>query len=169
LFFGRIHPDKGTAAAIQVAARVGRPLVIAGIIQDQAYFDAAVAPFIDGDRVRYLGPIGPDQRVELLGGAHALLHLIDFDEPFGFSVVEAMACGTPVIAFDRGSMRELIDEGLTGVLVKDVDGASKAVAAVEALDRSDIRTTAVSRFSSDRMVDEYVSVYDEVLITAGGR
>ena len=160
LFFGRIHPDKGTAAAIEVAARAGLPLVIAGIIQDQAYFDAAVAPHIDGDRVRYLGPIGPEQRAELLGGAHALLHLIDFDEPFGFSVVEAMACGTPVIAFDRGSMRELIDDGVTGVLVKDVDGAIEAVARVATFDRADIRATAVRRFGSDRMVDAYVAVYE---------
>ncbi|MEY2460217.1 MAG: hypothetical protein QOG30_2047 [Acidimicrobiaceae bacterium] len=163
LFFGRIHPDKGTAAAIDVAARVGRPLVIAGIIQDQAYFDTAVAPHIDGDRVQYLGPVGPEKRSELLGGAHALLHLIDFDEPFGFSVVEAMACGTPVIAFDRGSMRELIDDGVTGMLVTDAAGASEAVARVEALDRANIRAIAVSRFSSARMVDAYVSVYEQLL------
>jgi glycosyltransferase involved in cell wall biosynthesis len=165
LFFGRIHPDKGTAAAIDVAARVGRPLVIAGIIQDQAYFDTAVAPHVDGDRVQYLGPVGPDQRSELLGGAHALLHLIDFDEPFGFSVVEAMACGTPVIAFDRGSMGELIDDGVTGMLVTDTAGASEAVARVEVLDRANIRATAVSRFSSGRMVDAYVSVYEQLLAT----
>jgi glycosyltransferase involved in cell wall biosynthesis len=163
LFFGRIHPDKGTAAAIEVAARAGLPLVIAGIIQDQAYFDSAVAPLIDGDRVRYLGPIGPDQRTELLGGAHALLHLIEFDEPFGFSVVEAMACGTPVIAFDRGSMSELIDDGFTGVLVNGVDAATMAVARVETFDRANIRATAVSRFGVDRMVDAYVAVYEQLL------
>lgn len=163
LFFGRIHPDKGTAAAIDVAAHTGLPLVIAGIIQDQPYFDTAVAPLVDGDRVRYLGPIGPDQRTELLGGAHALLHLIDFDEPFGFSVVEAMACGTPVIALDRGSMRELIEDGVTGLVVNDLDGANKAVARAGTLDRANIRATAVSRFGADRMVDAYIAVYEQVL------
>ena len=163
LFFGRIHPDKGTTTAIDVAARAGLPLVIAGIIQDQAYFDNAVAPHLDGDRVRYLGPIGPEQRVDLLGGADALLHLIDFDEPFGFSVVEAMACGTPVIAFDRGSMRELIDDTVTGMLVSDVDAAVDAVVAVRQLDRESIRSLAVSRFGRDRMVDAYVSVYETVI------
>jgi glycosyltransferase involved in cell wall biosynthesis len=163
LFFGRIHPDKGTAIAIEVAARAGLPLIIAGIIQDHAYFDAMVAPHLDDDRVRYLGPIGPEARSDLLGGAHALLHLIDFDEPFGFSVVESMACGTPVIAFDRGSMRELIDEGVSGMLVSGVDAAADAVARVGAFDRATIRATAVERFGRDRMVDAYVAVYEKVL------
>jgi glycosyltransferase involved in cell wall biosynthesis len=163
LFFGRIHPDKGTAAAIEVAARAGVPLVIAGIIQDQAYFDMAVAPHIDGERVRYVGPVGPDERTELLGAAHALLHLIGFEEPFGFSVVEAMACGTPVIAFERGSMRELVDDGVTGLLVRDVDDATDAVARVGGFDRAKIRAAAVGRFGVDRMVGEYIAVYEQVL------
>jgi glycosyltransferase involved in cell wall biosynthesis len=163
LFFGRIHPDTGTAEAIEVAARVGRPLVIAGIIQDQPYFDEAVAPRVDGDRVRYLGPIGPERRPELLGGADALLHLIDFDEPFGFSVAEAMACGTPVIAFDRGSMRELIDDGVTGMIAADLDDAIEAVTKVGTLDRAAIRAMAVRRFGRDRMIDAYVAVYEQVL------
>ncbi|MEY2422543.1 MAG: hypothetical protein QOI95_2610 [Acidimicrobiaceae bacterium] len=160
LFFGRIHPDKGTSTAIEVAKRAGLPLVIAGIIQDQEYFDAAVAPHVDGTRVQYLGPIGSDRRAEVLGGAHALLHLIEFDEPFGFSVVEAMACGTPVIAFDRGSMRELVDDGVTGALVRDVGAAVMAVPTVALLDRHNIRSTATRRFGRDRMVDAYVSVYE---------
>jgi glycosyltransferase involved in cell wall biosynthesis len=138
-------------------------LVIAGIIQDQRYFDDEVAPHIDGARVQYLGAIGPEQRRELLGGAHALLHLIDFDEPFGFSVVEAMACGTPVIAFDRGSMSELIDDGATGALVRDVGEAVQAVPRVAAFDRAAIRASTVRRFSRDRMVDDYVRVYEQVV------
>ena len=108
LFFGRIHPDKGTAAAIEVAARAGRRLVIAGIVQDEDYFRAEVEPHLDGDRVRYVGPVDAAERSAVLGHAYALLHLIDFDEPFGYSVVEAMAAGTPVIAFRRGSMAELV-------------------------------------------------------------
>ena len=168
LFFGRIHPDKGTAEAIEVARRAGRRLVIAGIIQDERYFRDEVAPHIDGDRVRFVGPVVAAERAEVLGGAHALLHLIDFDEPFGYSVVEAMACGTPVIAYDRGSMAELIDEGTTGFLVGDVDGAADAVGRVERLDRDGIRASAVKRFDRATMVEQYVAVYDAVLAGRAG-
>ena len=163
LFYGRIHPDKGTAHAVEVARTTGLPLVIAGIVHDQQYFDEAVAPHIGDDHVRYIGPVSADKRSQLLGGAHALLHLIDFDEPFGLSVVEAMACGTPVIAFRRGSMPELIDDGTTGMIVDDIDAASRAVARVSALDRVAIRATAVHRFSRDRMISDYISVYEQVL------
>jgi glycosyltransferase involved in cell wall biosynthesis len=163
LYFGRIHPDKGTVEAIDVAAQCELPLVVAGIVQDERYFEEQVAPRIDGDRVRFVGAVGPDERSELLGGAHALLHLISFDEPFGYSVVEAMACGTPVIAIDRGSMPELIVGGTTGFLVEDVAGAVAAVAAAAALDRSAIRAHAVERFGVGRMVDAYVEVYETLL------
>ena len=163
LFYGRIHPDKGTVHAIDVARESGMPLVIAGIVHDQRYFEEAVAPHIDGRRVRYLGPIGTDTRSRVLGEAHALLHLVDFDEPFGLSVVEAMACGTPVIAFRRGSMPELIDEGVTGMIVDNIEAATAAVAQVGALDRASIRATSVHRFGRNRMVDEYLKVYQHVL------
>ena len=126
LFFGRIHPDKGTVEAIDVAEELGLPLLLAGIVQDRRYFDELVAPRIDGERVRFVGAVGPAERSEVLGGARALLHLIGFDEPFGFSVVEAMACGTPVIAFRRGSMPELIEHGVSGFLVDDVEAAVAA-------------------------------------------
>lgn len=165
-YFGRIHPDKGTATAIAAAAHTGLPLLIAGIIQDRAYFDTQVAPHLDGDRVRFLGPICADDRAEFLGGARALLHLIDFDEPFGLSVVEAMACGTPVIAFDRGSMRELIADGVTGRVVTDLDGAVAAVEEVVTLDRAAIRDVAVARFGVDRMVDQYLAVYEQAIADA---
>jgi glycosyltransferase involved in cell wall biosynthesis len=168
LFFGRIHPEKGTAEAIDVAARCGMPLVIAGIVQDERYFDEQIAPRIDGDKVTFIGAVGPDERSELLGGAHALLHLISFDEPFGYSVVEAMACGTPVIACKRGSMPELIDNGVTGFLVDGAADAPAAVAASSTLDRPSIRAHAVARFRVGRMVDEYLAAY-EALLAAGSR
>ncbi|MGI8972595.1 MAG: glycosyltransferase family 4 protein [Gaiella sp.] len=163
LFFGRIHPDKGTAEAIDVAERSGMPLVIAGIVQDQRYFDERVAPRVDGVRVSFVGAVSADERSELLGGAHALLHLIGFDEPFGFSVVEAMACGTPVIAFERGSMAELIEEGTTGFLVGDIEAAVATVDRAATLDRTSIRANAVSRFGLTQMVDAYLDAYGEVI------
>jgi glycosyltransferase involved in cell wall biosynthesis len=163
LFFGRIHPDKGTAEAIDVALESGLPLVIAGIVQDQPYFDEVIAPRIDGTLVSFVGPVSPEERSELLGGAQALLHLIGFDEPFGYSVVEAMACGTPVIAFERGSMAELIDEGATGFLVGDVKAAIAAVGKVAALDRVAIRDRAVARFGVERMVGAYLDAYATVI------
>jgi glycosyltransferase involved in cell wall biosynthesis len=169
LFFGRIHPDKGTAEAIEVAERCGIPIVIAGIVQDEEYFRSRVEPRIDGDRVRYLGAVPAAECSDVLGGALALLHLIGFDEPFGFSVAEAMATGTPVIAFDRGSMRELIDDGVTGRIVTDTTTAIEAVAQVATLDRARIRALAQERFGVDRMVDAYVEVYEEVVGGGHGR
>jgi glycosyltransferase involved in cell wall biosynthesis len=163
LFFGRIHPDKGTVEAIAAAEQLGLPLLIAGIVQDQRYFDERVAPRIDGDRVRFLGPVGAAERSGLLGGARALLHLIGFEEPFGFSVVEAMACGTPVVAFRRGSMPELIEHGVTGFLVDDVGEAVSAVGQAAALDRVRIRASTVARFGRARMVDEYLDAYAKVI------
>jgi glycosyltransferase involved in cell wall biosynthesis len=163
LYFGRIHPDKGTAHAIEVARRADRPLVIAGIIQDERYFADEVAPHVDNDRVHYVGPVEAADRAKVLGEAHALLHLIDFDEPFGFSVVEAMASGTPVIAYERGSMAELIDHGSTGYLVADVESALQAVATAGDLDRTAIRTSTVARFDVVAMVDRYAALYRAVL------
>jgi glycosyltransferase involved in cell wall biosynthesis len=163
LFFGRIHPEKGTARAIEVARRAGLPLVIAGIVQDQAYFERRVKPHIDGERVRFLGPVNAQERAELLGKARALLHLIEFDEPFGFSVIEAMACGTPVIAHRRGSMPELVRHGKNGFLVDSIDGAVEAARLARKLDPSRIRGTVAQAFSAKRMVDEYISVYQNLV------
>jgi glycosyltransferase involved in cell wall biosynthesis len=163
LFFARIHPHKGTAHAIEVARRTGRRLLIAGPIQDETYFAKEVQPYIDGDRVRYLGNVPHGERADVLGGAHALLHLIDFDEPFGFSVVEAMACGTPVIAYDRGSMSELITHGRTGYLVGGIDAAVQAVEQVESLNRKVIRTLTTERFDYVEMAKRYVEVYRHLL------
>jgi glycosyltransferase involved in cell wall biosynthesis len=163
LFFGRIHPDKGTAHAIEVARRCGRRLDIAGIVQDEEYFRNEVEPFVDGEQVRYLGAVDAAARSEVLASAHALLHLIDFDEPFGYSVVEAMACGTPVVANSRGSMGELIEHGVTGYLVNDIDSAVAAVDAAGELDRRRIADAAADRFTVATMIDKYVSVYRDVI------
>jgi glycosyltransferase involved in cell wall biosynthesis len=162
-FLGRIHPDKGTATAIAVAARAGVPLVIAGIVQDHEYFERWVEPHIDGDRVTYLGPVGPNRRQEVLGSARALFHLIEFDEPFGFSVVEAMACGTPVIAHPRGSMPEIIQPGVNGFLVGSIDEAADAVGDAARLDRAGARRSIEGRFSAARMVDDYLALYHRIL------
>ena len=163
LFFGRIHPDKGVHDAIEVARKTGKKLIIAGIIQDENYFKEQVEPHVDDSKVKYIGSVGSEKRQEVLGGALALLHLIHFDEPFGLSVVESMACGTPVIAYGRGSMPEIICHGSTGFIVDDVDAAVQAVARIGSLDRHDCRQEVVRRFTSKRMAHEYVKVYHKIL------
>jgi glycosyltransferase involved in cell wall biosynthesis len=163
LFFGRIHPDKGVAEAIEVARATGIPLVIAGIIQDQGYFDREVAPHVDDRAVRYIGSVGPAERSRILGGATALLHLINFDEPFGFSVVESMACGTPVIASPRGSMPEIVSDGINGFLVEMPGDATGAVEALGSLDRRKVRDSVEDRFTVERMVDRYIKVYRQLV------
>ncbi|MDR7522752.1 MAG: glycosyltransferase family 4 protein [Armatimonadota bacterium] len=163
LFFGRIHPDKGTAEAIQVARRAGRRLIIAGIIHDQEYFARHVAPYLDDDRIRYVGSVGPQARDALLGGAYALLHLVNFEEPFGLSMVEAMATGTPVIARGRGAVPEIVRDGETGFLVDGVEEAVRALEAIPTLDRVRVRQHVERHFSRDRMVDAYLQVYREVI------
>ncbi|MFG3600415.1 glycosyltransferase family 4 protein [Micromonospora chersina] len=160
--FGRIHPDKGTHTAIEIARRAGRPLIICGIVQDERYFAEQVAPHIDGGQVVFLGSVGPRRRAEVLGASAALLHPIAFDEPFGLSVVESMACGTPVVAYARGSMPEVVDEGVTGFLVRTVEQAVNAVGRAAALDRATCRTRAGQRFGADRMVTDYLTVYDRL-------
>jgi glycosyltransferase involved in cell wall biosynthesis len=161
--FGRIHPDKGTREAIEIAAAAGRRLVLCGIVQDERYWAEQVEPHVDGDHVVYLGSVGPQERAAVLGGAAALLHPIAFAEPFGLSVVESMICGTPVVAFRRGSMAEVVDEGVTGCLVETVAEAVPAVARATALDRAACRARAALRFSAERMVDDYLRVYENLV------
>ncbi|HXW01606.1 MAG TPA: glycosyltransferase family 4 protein [Anaerolineae bacterium] len=163
LFFGRIHPDKGVVEAIETARRVKRRLIIAGIIQDQAYFNNEVKPHLGQNGIDYIGSVGPEQRDELLGRASALLHLINFAEPFGLSLVEAMACGTPIIAYGHGSIPELIKHGKTGFIVKDIDEAAAAVQAIDRLDRPRIRRHVEENFSREQMVEGYIHAYQEVL------
>jgi glycosyltransferase involved in cell wall biosynthesis len=163
LFFGRIHPDKGAAEAIEAARCADRKLVMAGIIQDQDYFSRQIAPAIDDKRVTYLGPVGGSVRSRILGEARALLHLISFDEPFGLSVVEAMSCGTPVIAFNRGSMPELIEHGVTGFLVDTLEEAIDAIRRIGEIDRASCRAAVKAAFTVDRMADRYLSLYRALL------
>jgi glycosyltransferase involved in cell wall biosynthesis len=160
--FGRIHPDKGIHTAIEIARRAGRRLILCGIVQDPRYFAEAVEPHVDGDRVVYLGSVGPRERGRVLGAAAALLHPIAFAEPFGLSVVEAMACGTPVVAYRKGSMPEVVDEGVTGRLVSTVEEAVEAVGSIGGIDRWACRARARQRFGADRMVDDYLRIYREL-------
>ena len=163
LFFGRIHPDKGAAEAIAAARRAGRRLVMAGIVQDQDYHREHVEPALDDRSVVYHGPVGGAERTKILSSARALLHLVNFDEPFGLSVVEALASGTPVIATNRGAMPELIDHGVTGFLVNSVDEAVDAIGRIGEIDRAACRAVVSARFTVDRMADRYLELYRSLL------
>lgn len=162
LFFGRMHPDKGAREAVAAARTSGRRLHMYGIVQDEAYWQQ-VSATLDGERVVYHGTVGGQARVRALGQARALLHLINFAEPFGLSVIEAMACGTPVIAARKGSMPELIDHGVTGFLVDSQDEAVAAIERVGEIDRAACRQAVAERFSIERMADEYLALYRRVL------
>jgi len=163
LYFGRIHPEKGTSEAIRIARKAGRQLIISGLIQDEKYFNAQVKPFVDDKQIFYVGNSGPSKRDELLGNAYALLHPIGFEEPFGLSVAEAMMCGTPVVAFNRGSMSELILNGKTGFLVQNVEEAISVLPQIKNLHRADCRQHTLENFSLNKMIDGYLEVYRKVL------
>ncbi len=162
VYFGRIHPDKGTREAIQVAKLAKKKLVIAGIIQDRPYYEKYVEPQL-GDDVCYIGSVGPEERNKVLGNAYALLHPIYFSEPFGLSVVEAMACGTPVLAFNKGSMPEIIQDGINGFLVANVEEMADKINAVQNISREICRQTVEMRFTQQIMVKAYIDVYKEIL------
>ena len=162
LFFGRIHPDKGAADAIAAAQSTGHRLVMAGLVQDADYHKRQVLPHL-GDRVEHVGVVGGADRARTLGSAKALLHLIGFDEPFGLSVVEAMACGTPVIAYNRGSMPELIQHGVNGFLVDTLDQAIAAIARIGEIDRAACRASVERHFTVERMTDAYLALYERIL------
>ena len=157
LFLGRFTPGKGVLSAIDAARRAGRRLLLAAA--ENAYYREAVAPLVDGRRVVFRGEVGPDGRAALLGGARALLYPVEADEPFGLVLAEAMACGTPVAALDRGAVPELVDDGVTGGVFETLDDLVAGLPGVAALDRARVRARAVERFGSDRMVDGYVEIY----------
>lgn len=162
VFFGRIHPDKGTLEAIQIARKAKKKLIIAGIVQEERYFKEIIEPEFN-DQIVFVGHAGPEERNKLLGKASGLLHPINFDEPFGLSVAEAMYCGTPVVAFERGSMPELIKHGKTGYLVNDVESASEAVSQINSIDRRECHNWAKSQFSSEKMVADYLMLYKQII------
>jgi len=163
LFFGRIHHEKGTWEAIQIAKRAKMKLIISGIVQDETYFKEKVEPYLNTEDILYVGSSGPEKRNKLLGEALALLHPINFNEPFGLSVAEAMFCGTPVIAFNRGSMPELIEDGKTGFLVHDINEAVEKIAEIPRISHAYCRKWAELNFSKEKMVENYIAVYKKIL------
>ncbi|WP_374166710.1 glycosyltransferase family 4 protein [Arcticibacter sp. MXS-1] len=162
LYFGRIHHDKGTAEAIEIAESCGKKLIIAGIIQDEAYFNTRVKPHLN-EQITFIGAAGPAMRNSLMSKALALLHPINFEEPFGMSVAEAMLCGTPVVAFNKGSMPELIKDRKTGFLVHNIAEAVEAVKQLTYVSREACHTWAASMFSAEKMAKDYMEVYSQIL------
>jgi glycosyltransferase involved in cell wall biosynthesis len=159
IFLGRIHPDKGVHLAIEVARLAGLRLLIAGIIQDDAYFREQVGPYLDNQNIRYIGPVGAAGKNELFSQARALLHLNTIPERFGLVLAEANAAGVPVIAMDLGSCREVIQDGQTGFLVNNVTEAIRALGRLSQIDRRACRNRVSQYFSVDTMVEGYERVY----------
>lgn len=164
-FLGRISPEKRVDRAIEIATRLGMPLKIAAKIDvaDKAYFEARIRKLLDHPLVEYIGEIGESEKGDFLGNAHALLFPIDWPEPFGLVMIEAMACGTPVVAYPLGSVPEIVDEGTTGFMVSSIDEAVKAVKRIGSLDRAVCRRVFEERFSARRMALDYVAMYKKVL------
>ncbi len=160
-FLGRISPEKGVDRAIAIARRCGLRLKIAAKVDkmDQDYFDEVVRPLLTAPGVEFLGEISDEEKPEFLSGAFALLAPIDWPEPFGLVMIEAMACGTPVIAFNRGSVPEVVDDGVTGFVVEDVTSAAAAVRDVGSLSRAVIRRRFEERFTARRMAEDYLRLY----------
>jgi glycosyltransferase involved in cell wall biosynthesis len=162
-FLGRIERIKGTHAAIAIARAAGRPLVIAGNVANAAYFHAEVAPHVDGRVVTYVGEVDDAAKNRLLGGAAALLMPVEWDEPFGIVMAEAFACGTPVIGFARGSVPEVVRNGVNGFLVGDVQQAADAVRRLDDIDRAGVRRDCEERFACDAVVSAYERIYREAI------
>lgn len=160
--YGRIHKDKGTHLAIEAAKKCGMDLIIAGIVQDQEYFDTLIKPHINQSSIRFIGPVNPVQRDELLKEAYAVLHLNTIPERFGLVMAESMAAGVPVIAMDLGSCREVIVDKQTGYLVKNVEEAVESIRKIDLVDRKMCRRHVEDNFTIDRMVEGYEKVYAEI-------
>jgi glycosyltransferase involved in cell wall biosynthesis len=164
-FLGRISPEKRVDTAIRIAAKCGLPIRIAAKVDaaDREYFERDIKPLLAQPHVEYIGEIADNQKAEFLSGAHALLFPIDWPEPFGLVMIEAMACGTPVIAFNRGSVPEVLDDGVSGFIVEDEIGAVAAVNRLHKLSRERVRQRFEERFTSHRMAQQYVNAYQSVI------
>ena len=164
-FLGRISPEKGVERAIKIASRAGMKLKIAAKVDnaDKEYYDSCIKPLIQGNvDVEFIGEINDAQKPAFLSGAHALIFPINWPEPFGLVMIESMACGTPVIAFNAGSVPEVMDHGVTGFVVNDIDQAVDAVGKIHTLDRARVRATFDRRFTARRMAEDYVDVYQRL-------
>jgi glycosyltransferase involved in cell wall biosynthesis len=167
LFLGRFTEGKGVLQAIEIAKRVGMRLILAAAEDD--YYRQHVAPHVDGRHIVYVGEADHAAKDKLYGGARALLYPIQAREPFGLVLAEAMACGTPVAALDRGAVREIVDDGMTGIVFGDLEQMVNDLSRVFDLDRRRVHERAVARFGIARMVDEYIRVYRQLLSSARGR
>jgi glycosyltransferase involved in cell wall biosynthesis len=161
LFLGRFTEGKGVLQAIEIAKRVGMRLILAAAEDD--YYREMVAPHVDGRHIVYFGEANFEAKVQLYGGARALLYPIQSREPFGLVLAEAMACGTPVAALDKGAVREVVDDGVTGIVFEDLEQMANDLPRVFDLDRRRVRERAVARFGAERMVDEYLKVYSRLV------
>ncbi len=178
-FLGRISPEKGPEAAIRIARAAGMPLRIAAKVDqaDRAYFEAVVRPMLNEPGIEFIGEIAEAEKAGFLGGAAALLFPIQWPEPFGLVMIEAMACGTPVIAYNRGSVPEVLEDGVTGFLVEDEKGALAALRRLDRLDRAAVRRAFEARFTARRMAEDYLALYRRLiaaqsrprLLVVGGR
>ncbi len=169
LFIGRISPEKRVDRAIEIAKRAGRTLKIAAKIDrvDEEYFNEKIRPLLDHPLIEFLGEVGGPEKNALLGGACALLFPIDWPEPFGLVMIEALACGTPVLAFRRGSVPEVISHGTTGFVVGTIEEALDAIEKVARLDRAKCRQEFETRFSARRMAGDYLKLYERLLVETG--
>ena len=163
-FIGRVSPEKGVDRAIECAIRAGMPLRIAAKVDkvDQQYFESKIKPMIDHPLVEFIGEIGEGEKAEFLGGALALMFLIDWPEPFGLAMIEALACGTPVVAFRRGSVPEVIDHGVSGFIVNSMEEAVASLPKVMDLNRRECRRIMEQRFSAGRMARDYLAQYESL-------
>lgn len=163
VFLGRICYEKGTYEAIQIAKKSNKKLIIAGIIQEEYYYAKKIEPYIDNNQIKFIGSIGLKERDEVLGNALALLHPVMKPERFGLVLPEAMACGTPVIGFDLGSVREVIKHNKTGFVVNNIKEAVKCIKKIDKINRINCRKRVEEHFTIENMVEDYVKVYNEIL------
>ena len=164
-FLGRISPEKGVDHAIEIAKRAGMPLKIAAKVDnaDRRYFESCIKPLLDSELIEFVGEIGELDKNEFLGNALALLFPINWSEPFGLVMIEAMACGLPIIAYPSGSVPEIIEDGVTGYLVENPEAGARAVTRISAIDRRTCRLQFEERFAADRMADDYLTIYNRIV------